>query len=197
MRALLLSGGQDSIAIAFWHRPDIAITVDYGQIPARAEVTAANAVCDQLGLRHVVVQADCSSIGSGDLRGGAALAIAPCPEWWPFRNQLLITIAGAASLSHGASELLIGTVRTDENHADGTSEFISNIGHLMSQQEGGLRVSAPAIGLTSSELVKASGIPIEILCWAHSCHRSNVPCGVCRGCVKHKNVMYELGLEPF
>ena len=36
MRALLLSGGMDSIALAFWKRPEIAITIDYGQRAAEA-----------------------------------------------------------------------------------------------------------------------------------------------------------------
>ena len=32
--ALLLSGGMHSVAIAWWRRPNIAITIDYGQLPA-------------------------------------------------------------------------------------------------------------------------------------------------------------------
>ena len=31
MIGLLLSGGMDSISIAWWKRPDVAISVDYGQ----------------------------------------------------------------------------------------------------------------------------------------------------------------------
>ena len=41
--ALLLSGGMDSIAIAWWKRPDIALTLDYGQQAANAEIKAATA----------------------------------------------------------------------------------------------------------------------------------------------------------
>lgn len=39
--AILLSGGMDSIALAYWKRPEIAITIDYGQKPAAAEVVAS------------------------------------------------------------------------------------------------------------------------------------------------------------
>lgn len=42
MKALLLSGGMDSISVAFWKRPEIAISIDYGQRAAEAEITAAN-----------------------------------------------------------------------------------------------------------------------------------------------------------
>lgn len=48
--ALLLSGGMDSLAIAWWKRPDIAITLDYGQEAADAEKRASAAVCAQLGI---------------------------------------------------------------------------------------------------------------------------------------------------
>lgn len=41
MRALLLSGGLDSTAIAAWQRPDVCVTVDYGQRPARGELAAS------------------------------------------------------------------------------------------------------------------------------------------------------------
>lgn len=195
--ALLLSGGQDSMALAYWLRPRLAVTVNYGQLPALAEVTAAQALCQQLAIEHLVVNVDCSSLGSGDMSGSAALEIAPVPEWWPYRNQLILTLAGAAAVARGAHELLIGTVSTDSSHADGTGIFIEAADRLFSLQEGGLRVRAPAIEMTSSQLVAASGIPMELLAWAHSCHTSRWACGACRGCIKHRNVLYELGHEPY
>ena len=45
MIGLLLSGGMDSTSIAWWKRPDVAISVDYGQRAAAAELEAAGAVC--------------------------------------------------------------------------------------------------------------------------------------------------------
>jgi 7-cyano-7-deazaguanine synthase len=47
-KAILLSGGIDSIALAYWQRPDIAITIDYGQAPAQAEINASTAVASAL-----------------------------------------------------------------------------------------------------------------------------------------------------
>lgn len=195
--ALLLSGGQDSIALAFWKKPDFAITIDYGQVPAQAEIAAAKAVCAAIGIRHEVVHANCSSIGSGDMAGTPTLSAAPVPEWWPYRNQLVLTLAAARALALDAQELLIGTVVTDKSHTDGTSIFIEAMDKLLYMQEGNLRCSAPAIDLSSSQLVKQSAITFELLAWAHSCHRSNLACGKCRGCIKHKNVLHELGLDPY
>jgi 7-cyano-7-deazaguanine synthase len=195
--ALLLSGGQDSTAIAYWLRPSLAITVDYGQVPAEAEIRTARQICKLLNIKHVVVAANCSQIGSGDLNDSPALAVAPSSEWWPYRNQLVLTLAAAPALTHGASELLVGAVSTDSSHTDGTQPFFDAMDTLLRIQEGGLRVRAPAIKMTSSELIVHSRIPMDILYWSHSCHRSNFACGQCRGCLKHKNVIHELGHIPF
>ena len=196
MIALLLSGGMDSISIAWWKRPDIALFIDYGQKPAKAEEAASRAACDAIGLRHEVVRADCSALGSGNMSSTPALEMAPIPEWWPYRNQLLLTLAGGAALHLGAKHLIIGALSTDSEHADGRMDFINAISNLMAMQEGGLTVGAPAIGMTGPELVRTSGVPQSVLGWAHSCHTSNLACGQCRGCVKHYNTWKALGWDP-
>lgn len=191
--ALLLSGGMDSISLAWWKRPNLAITIDYGQNPAKAEIAASAQVCAQLGIAHAIVRVDASSLGSGDLAGAAALKEAPASDWWPFRNQLLITLAGATALVHDCGSLLIGTVASDGTHRDGTAAFIERMSSLMSYQEGGLIINAPALHLSTQDLVVQSGVPAEILAWAHSCHKANTPCSACRGCYKHYEVIEALG----
>ena len=66
----------------------------------------------------------------------------------------------------------------------------------MSLQEGGITVTAPAISMTAVDLVRMSGIPREVLAWAHSCHISDFACGQCRGCVKHYKTWEALGWDP-
>lgn len=195
--ALLLSGGMDSACIAYWQRPSVAVTIDYGQVPARGEIEAASAMCHAMELRHEILRIDCSMLGSGDLMNRAALSIAPVPEWWPFRNQLLITLAAARFIGEGIRRLLLGTVRSDESHIDGTPRFVAAMSSLLEMQEGAMRVEAPAINLTAAELVRQSQIPLEILAWAHSCHVSDFACGSCRGCHKHFITMRELGIGPY
>ncbi|MBB4041650.1 7-cyano-7-deazaguanine synthase [Microvirga flocculans] len=196
MIALLLSGGMDSACLAWWKRPDVAITVDYGQRPADAEIEAAGAVCKALGIRHEVVRADCSSLGSGDMAGLPPADIAPVPEWWPFRNQLVLTLAGIAAVRLGVTHLMIGALLTDGAHADGRPEFVEAMSAVMALQEGGITVSAPAIELTAVDLVRISQIPKEVLAWTHSCHVANHACGRCRGCFKHSRTCEELGWDP-
>lgn len=192
MKGLLLSGGMDSIALAYWKRPGLAITVDYGQAAAQAELAAAAQVASELGIRHETITVDCSSLGSGDMAGKTALGIAPAPEWWPFRNQLLLTLAGMRSVALGVTELMVGSVASDGIHADGRPDFYAAADSLMRLQEGGIRVTAPAIHLTTAGLVRLAGVLPPLMAWAHSCHVGPLACGSCRGCVKHFEVTEQL-----
>ncbi len=184
----------DSAALAYWKRPDYSLTIDYGQLPAQGEIQAAEAICATLGLRHHSLRIDCSALGSGDLVGQAPLAVAPVAEWWPFRNQLLVTIAASHLIRFDVSHLLIGCVSTDSTHADGGARFVERLSELLNLQEGGMRLSAPASDMSSVQLVRESRIPLEVLAWAHSCHVSNLACGFCRGCSKHFQTTSELGI---
>jgi 7-cyano-7-deazaguanine synthase len=195
--ALLLSGGMDSAALAYWKIPQYAYTIDYGQLPAEGEIRAAAALCKSLSIIHRIVRADCSELGTGDMAGRPPSELAPVSEWWPFRNQLIITLAGVSALSDGVKELMVGAIRSDNRHADGRPEFFENISRLMQLQEGSLYISAPAIGLSAVELVKASGIPFTLLAWCHSCHVASYACGQCRGCTKHAETMKELGYGDY
>lgn len=196
-KAILLSGGMDSIALAYWMKPEYAFTIDYGQRPAVAEIRSSKAVCEILDIKHVVISIDCSSLGSGDLSKDKSLEIAPSSEWWPYRNQLLVTLACMKAISLGINLLIVGSVLSDGFHKDGTAEFYGLVNKLMMYQEGNFRVSAPAIKLTSVELVLESEVPSDILFYAHSCHTSNVPCGHCRGCHKYISVIESLNNEKW
>ncbi len=187
---LLLSGGMDSVALAFWLKPPHAVTVDYGQLPAAAEIRAASRVCAELNISHHVVRT--AFPGHGDMAGAPSLPGAPTPEWWPFRNQMLITIAAAELISHGVTQLIIGTLAPDRVNGDGSPEFLKRIDDLLHFQEGGMRLIAPAIELTATELIRQAGVPEEIIRWAHSCHISDNACGRCRGCLKQRRTLREM-----
>lgn len=191
-KAILLSGGMDSIALAYWQRPAWAFTINYGQEPAAAEIKASKAVCGALDIEHAVLEVDCKSLGSGDLVQNQALSIAPSTEWWPYRNQLLVTLACMKGLSMGIDEVLVASVKSDGFHQDGTAEFYYLLNNLMQFQEGQVKVSAPVLHLTSEALVIQSAVPADILFYAHSCHKANVPCGHCRGCYKYTDTIKKL-----
>jgi 7-cyano-7-deazaguanine synthase len=193
LRLLLLSGGLESSAIAAWLRPEQTLTIDYGQLAAGGEIWAASRVCDELGLAHNTLRIDCSALGSGLLAGGPSAQLAPVPEWWPYRNQLLVTLASGWGIERGIEEILMGSIRGDGRHIDGTERFYEHLDALIALQEGGLRVRAPAIAKSSEELIAASGISDSTLGWTHSCHVADIACGSCPGCVKRAGVLREMG----
>lgn len=182
----------DSIAIAYWKRPQLAFTLDYGQLAAQAEIQASRSIARLLGIEHHVLSIDAHALGSGDMVGEAPDPNAPASDWWPYRNQLLVTAVSMRGIALGVTELMLGTVATDAQHRDGTPLFVERLDALMRCQEGEIGVSAPAIGLTTVELIRKAQVPRSLMGWAHSCHTSNLPCGRCRGCNKYIGTVHEL-----
>ena len=192
-RVLLLSGGVDSACIAAWQRPEHCLGIDYGQKAATAEQRSASAIAAHLGLPFTHIQVDASAVGGGLMARRPAMTGAT-PEWWPYRNQLLITLAAAWAVANETSEVLVGTVAGDgDRHADGRREFYDAMTALLQSQEGNLAVSAPAIGLSTLELIVAAGVDDATLGWTHSCHTGDVPCESCPGCTKRAEVLTRAG----
>jgi 7-cyano-7-deazaguanine synthase len=144
-------------------------------------------------MEHIIIQADCSAIGAGLLAERPIPSRSPTPAWWPFRNQLLVTLVLMRLVDSDVGELMLGTVSNDKKYADGTIAFYEAIDQLVSVQEFHPRVTAPAIEMTTLQLVQASAIPREVLSWAHSCQVSNITCGSCGSCWKQQNVLNDLG----
>jgi 7-cyano-7-deazaguanine synthase len=191
--AILLSGGIDSVALAFWKRPDYAITVDYGQASAETELRISQRVAAEFRIVHQFVRTQTRELGTGLLANTDQIPYAPTPEWWPFRNQFLITVGAMLAVKLGVTELMIGAVKSDTGHADSTPAFVRLLDELVSLQEGGVRVTAPAHHLTAEELVRKSKIPFALLAETHSCHTGNLACGSCRGCLKQIEILETFG----
>jgi 7-cyano-7-deazaguanine synthase len=191
MKALLLSGGLDSAALAAWLRPDICVTIDYGQRAAPGEVAAAEALARELGLRQRTVRVDLAPFGSGLMAAVPAAAGAAAPEFWPYRNQMLATLAGMLLLPAGLSSIIIGTVSTDL-HADGRPKFLRRLDRLMRAQEGEVAVVAPAARMSSVALLRRSKFPRRLVGLTFSCHVHEYACGQCGGCEKHRDVVEQV-----
>lgn len=189
-RVLLLSGGMDSTAIAHWLEPEALLFIDYGQRSAAAEQRAAERVASQVQRPLACLSIDCAPVGE-DLLCGPNAPTKPAGEvWWPYRNQLLATFASAWALGNGCSEVLIGTVAGDGDiHRDGTAWFLQSLDALISGQEGGIHIAAPAFAMTTEALIEASGITRDVLAGTYSCHRSSFPCGECGGCTKRDQIL--------
>lgn len=190
MKALLFSGGIDSTALAWGLRPSRLLFIDYGQRPVAGERRAARAVSAEIGLILDEVYVDLSLLGSGSMVGGPALPGAP-PEHWPYRNQVLLTIAAMRYAQLPLEALIIGSVLGDEQHSDGTSDFRTAFGRLLEVQAGP-RLEAPAAHYATEDLIAFYGLPERVLRWTFSCHTGEWACGACRGCHKHHRVIAQL-----
>lgn len=191
---LLFSGGIDSTALAAIHKPELALTIDYGQRPAAGEIRAAARVASLLGIEHRSITVDASAVGAGLLLDDGTAIAGSAPETWPMRNQLLLTLGAAYALRRNLGEVLIGTVRGDRGrHQDGTPEFLEFANRLTAYQEGGIEVRAPGIEHTPGELLALSRLGLDVIAWTHSCHRAPTACGDCPGCWKHVAVWSEQG----
>jgi 7-cyano-7-deazaguanine synthase len=190
-----MSGGIDSTALAAICRPAAGLFIDYGQRPASAERRASAALAEALDLELHQVSLDMRQLGGGLLLNEIVQPGAPSPEWWPYRNQILVTAGAAIAIRLGLERVIVGTVAGDgERHADGTAEFLHALNALLGLQEGNISVIAPALSETSEELVTRSGLDESLLGWTVSCHRSELPCGDCPGCWKRGRVMDALCL---
>lgn len=166
----------------------VCVTIDYGQQPAAGERAAAMALCHELKLQHRIIEANLSALGTGTMVGRAPSPEAAAPEFWPYRNQMLVTLAAMLLQPEGLSEILIGTVSTDL-HADGRAPFRRALDRVMRLQEGGVRVSAPAQRMSTIRLLEITGFPQRLVGLTFSCHVHEYACGQCAGCLKHRDVV--------
>ncbi|MFT3723890.1 MAG: 7-cyano-7-deazaguanine synthase [Hyphomonadaceae bacterium] len=189
LKALLFSGGLDSTCIAKIEKPDLLITVDYGQRAAQGEIAAAESIAAALKLKHKVLIAKPVDCGQGLMAGRDQASKKFPPEWWPFRNQYLLTVAAMHIEDGSASEILIGTVSTDSQQSDGSDSFIDRFNELLLSQKSYSSVRAPAIRMTSGQLYKMANLDPSIAGWIFSCHLSSIACGHCRGCIKSAEIV--------
>lgn len=187
---LLFSGGIDSTCLAWLERPDRLAFIDYGQIPAKGELRACKSIAEAIGTPLDVHETDLRSFGAGLMAGSATDS--PAPEFWPFRNQMLITLAAMYYAPRGVSEILIGTVRSDRQHPDGRARFLRAMESVLKSQAS-ISLRAPAADEQTEALAKRSKAPHSLLGWTFSCHTGEWACGQCGGCRKHDAVKTELG----
>ena len=173
-----------STCIAYRERPDICLTIDYGQIAAPGELTASRLIAKALKLDHEVIKTNVREFGLG-LLAGQRIAATKHPEFWPFRNQLLITLAAMRLYKTAEVHLIIGSVRSDRKHADGRANFLKSMRKILGIQKIDLVLEYPASRLSTESLILDTKIPTEILGYTFSCHSGPLACGRCPGCVKN------------
>ncbi len=98
---------------------------------------------------------------------------------------MLITLAAMMLMPEGVTEIMVGAVSTDR-HADGKAAFFRAMNRVLSIQEGGIHVTAPARHISTPELLRKSAFPYDLIGLTFSCHVHEFACGQCGGCLKHR-----------
>ncbi len=204
---ILLSGGLDSSAnLAFadyFDLPVMALTIDYGQRAASAEIRAAASFAKHYGITHRIL--DLKWLGE---LGGSALtsstidvpkmdaaklddqktAEATAKQVWvPNRNGLFINAAAAIAESMGAQQVIVGFNKEEAaTFPDNSSQFlgVSNLS-LKYSTNGRVKLACYTDMMVKKEIVQSlrnlpKKFPFEYV-W--SCyHGGEKMCGECESC---------------
>lgn len=204
---ILLSGGLDSSAnlafTAYFDEPVLALTIDYGQRAAAAEIAAAKKIAAYYGVEHQVF--DLKWLGA---LGGSALTsqsiqvpeiastklddLATAKEtarqvWVPNRNGLFINVAAAIAESKKLQQVVVGFNKEEAaTFPDNSSQFLGVATlSLKYSTSNGVKVACYTDMMNKTEIVQAlrnleKPFPFELV-W--SCyHNGEKMCGKCESC---------------
>lgn len=202
---VILSGGPDSSALAYWAKNQgydvYGITFLYGQI-ATKEVKHANMIAGKLGIPIKLI--DLTSlkqifVGVTSLcdKNIEMTSTFSQPIIVPFRNAIFLSIAVAYAEAIGATTIFYGAQGSDEPfYPDCRREFYKSFEEVAKSGTGKqIIIEAPFSDISKSEVVKLGaklGVPFH-LTW--SCYLNGVNhCGKCESCVNRKNAFKEAGI---
>jgi len=213
----VLSGGLDStVATAYFKDTyDIhAITFDYGQRSAEMEIQSSKSICEELNIKHTVIELlwlkelGSSALTSADvdipqIRMDELDDKSICDEtarkvWVPGRNVVFTAIALAFAESEEALKIIVGWDHEEAiTFPDNSKEFLNAFNDVL--RIGSLKnieIEAPFIDMNKSEIVKL-GYKIKApLNLSYSCYKGHDKhCGVCESCMRRRRAFMEAKIE--
>jgi len=196
---ILLSGGLDSlVALGYSQKHtdlnvELALTFDYGQKAAKAEINTSTRICEYFNIEHKVIKLDwLKDITKTSLVSDKQIPINGFENkkssesvWVPNRNGLFLNIAACFCDSDGFENIIFGANKEEANKfSDNTEEFRLQISECFKTST--LKkpnVIAPLINCTKSDIVKIAvddSLPLHLV---RSCYNSGeLHCGECESC---------------
>lgn len=207
---LLLSGGLDSAAnLALAHETSqvlLALTVDYGQRAAPAELRASRQLSEYYGVPHRTVALPwLGSLGGSALTDSKISVPEPTRSgldnlsasqesarsvWVPNRNGVFVEVAAAHGEVLGAQAVVVGFNREEAvTFPDNSTEYLEALsGALKYSTREGIRVHSHTDRMDKKEIVDAllrlkRPFPFHLV-W--SCYFAGErPCGKCESCMRY------------
>lgn len=206
---VLCSGGMDSVVALHWaareHSVVLVASFDYGAKHNHRELPFAAEHAAKLGVRHEVVTLDFINrlFASDLLKSGGMI-----PEGHyeaanmkqtvvPFRNGIMLSIAGGLAESMGAEGLVIAAHGGDHAiYPDCREDFMRAMGDAMAMGTyAGVRLLRPFIAMNKADIAKrGSDLNVDFArTW--SCYKGGeLHCGKCGTCVERREAFAIAGL---
>ena len=197
---VLCSGGVDSVTAAAWLRHEQwsvhLLCINYGQIMAKTERSAAERCARHLGLAQpiAVELPEVGLWGQGSIveRGSAGSN----GEYFPHRNLFLIGTAAIVAASLGAEAVALGIITSETaDYADCRPEFLKASKITLATLFPPLDLLTPFNAMTKIEVVKLAldlDVPLGL---TFSCNcRSGRHCWECTGCLERQESFEALGV---
>ena len=194
MKALqLFSGGLDSFALLDWLNYDgwkvRLFHVSYGQRNRAQEqqAVAAAARFYQCEFDFLYVQ-DLARLARGSIVTGRGDNKAAA--YMPYRNQMLITLAGMAAFDEGITELY--TALHTSVYKDSQPQFLKMMNDLLEME--GAKVHAPFITKSKAQVLASQPNAPYQLSW--SCYgNGHYHCGFCVACKERQRAFLDAEVE--
>jgi 7-cyano-7-deazaguanine synthase len=207
---VLLSGGMDSVtalyAAAREHTVVGAVSFDYGSKHNARELPLAAWHCQQLGIRHDVIDLGfmATHFTSDLLTTGGSIPDGHYAEEnmkrtvVPFRNGIMLSIACGLAESREAEALVIAAHSGDHAiYPDCREPFMAAMAAAMAAGTyAGVQLLRPFIAMDKAGIAKAgSGLGIDYsTTW--SCYKGgDLHCGTCGTCVERREAFLLAGLD--
>lgn len=206
---VLCSGGMDSVTALHWARREhdvvAAVSFEYGAKHNAREIPWAREHAAGMGVRHELITLDFMErlFASDLLKSGGAVPDGHYEEKVmkqtvvPFRNAIMLSIAGGFAESAGAEGLVIAAHGGDHAiYPDCREDFMRAMGEaLRLGTYAGIRLLRPFIAMNKGEIASAGarlGVDFRRT-W--SCYKGGaVHCGTCGTCVERREAFLQAGL---
>ena len=205
---IVLSGGMDSTTLLHERKDNIAlaVTFDYGSKHNAREIECARKNCELLGIEHIVMPLDFMGkyFKSSLLIGGEEI-----PEGHyedenmkstvvPFRNGIMLAIAGGLAESRGLKKVMLANHGGDHAiYPDCRPGFVDTMSEALRQGTyDGIVIDAPYTNITKSDIArigKRIGVDYNL---TYSCYKGGEKhCGKCGTCVERFEALRDAGIE--
>lgn len=206
---VLCSGGMDSVTALYWaqrtHDVLAVASFDYGSKHNHRELPFAAEHARKFGLRHEVIPLEfvnrlfASDLlkSGGDIPEGHYAAENMKQTVVPFRNGIMLSIAGGLAESLGADGLVIAAHTGDHTiYPDCREDFMQAMGDaLRLGTYAGVQLLRPFIAKTKGQIA-AEGAKLGVdFARTWSCYKGGaVHCGKCGTCVERREAFEKAGI---